>query len=50
MSARAYKSERHMALNSSYPSDSRRASFYTPAPARRVNLWRAILRAIWRAL
>lgn len=50
MSREAFRSERHASLAMHYPSESRRAAFYAPAPARRVNLFRRVLRAIWRAL
>lgn len=50
MSRTAFRSERHYALDSTYPSESRRPAFYRPAPARRINLFRRVLRAILGAL
>lgn len=50
MSRADYRSDRHMALACTYPSESRRPAFYRPAPARRVNLIRRVLRAIFGAL
>jgi hypothetical protein len=41
----------HFAMAAStYPSESRRPAFYRPAPARRINLFRRIVRAILGAL
>ncbi len=53
MSRADFKSERHVALAKVFPTESpyrRHAQAYRPAPARRINLWRRLLRALIGAL
>ncbi len=50
MSRADFRSDRHCALESEYPSQRYQRQFYAPGKARPVNLWRRILRAVIGAL
>lgn len=53
MTARAFKSERHHALDAQFPREPQPRSYvqaYRPAPARRATWWRRALRAVLRSL